>query len=49
MAVPQIYFHPAMLSMQEEIGECEDLPHKAIHTKLLSPFAKIFNPLSFIE
>lgn len=37
-----------MYSMQVNIGGSEDLPYKAIYTKILSPFTKVLNTVAFL-
>ena len=37
-----------MCSIKEDIRESENLPHKAIHTKVLSPLTKVLNSLPVV-
>ena len=34
--------------MEVDLRESEDLPHKAIHTEILSPFTEVFDPLPLV-
>lgn len=36
-------------SIQEDIGGSETIPYKAIHSKILSPFTKVFNSPPFVK